>query len=104
LRFVATDNDSLLAYSKTSADGSNLLLTVVNLDPFHTQAGIVDVPIHEYGIAAGQPYQVHDLIADTRYTWRDWRNYVELNPFVTPAHIFRVHTNLNNERNYQRPV
>ena len=38
----------------------------------------------------GDEYQVHDLLTDSRYTWRGSRNYVELNPAVQPAHIFRV--------------
>jgi starch synthase (maltosyl-transferring) len=35
-------------------------------------------------------YQVHDLLSDATYTWRGRRNYVELDPAIQPAHIFRV--------------
>ena len=38
LKFHSTDNDQLICYSKESDDRSNLLVTVVNLDPHHTQA------------------------------------------------------------------
>ncbi len=102
LRFVEIDNDHLIAYSKVDEDGSNLLLMVVNLDPYHTQAGMVDVPIHRWGIAPDQQYQVHDLIADARYSWRNWKNYVELNPFVQPAHIFRVQHRIRDERDFDQ--
>jgi starch synthase (maltosyl-transferring) len=101
LRFIGVDNEQLLAYTKMSPDGENLILTVINLDSFRTQAGMVDVPIHALGIEPGRPYQVHDLIADTRYTWTDWRNYVELNPFVCPAHVFRVLTRVRTERDFE---
>jgi starch synthase (maltosyl-transferring) len=102
LRFVEVDNENLLAFSKVDADGGNLLLVVVNLDPYHTQAGMVDVPIHLWGISPEQHYQVHDLIADARYSWRNWRNYVELNPFVRPAHIFRIQHRIRDETDYEQ--
>jgi starch synthase (maltosyl-transferring) len=35
-------------------------------------------------------YQVHDLLSDARYIWHGSANYVELNPEVQPAHVFRV--------------
>jgi starch synthase (maltosyl-transferring) len=102
LRFIEVDNDHLLAYSKVDADGTNLLLVVVNLDPYHTQTGMVDVPIHRWGIDPDQQYQVHDLIADARYSWRGWRNYVELNPFVRPAHIFRIQHRIRDETDFDQ--
>jgi starch synthase (maltosyl-transferring) len=43
-------------------------------------------------------YQVHDLLSDARYTWRGSQNYVELNPEVQPAHIFRVRRWLTGEK------
>jgi starch synthase (maltosyl-transferring) len=33
-----------------------------------------------------------------RYLWRGDRNYVELNPLVQPAHIFRVRRWLAGEK------
>jgi starch synthase (maltosyl-transferring) len=43
-------------------------------------------------------YQVHDLLTDARYIWRGERNYVELNPAVQPAHIFRIRRWLTGEK------
>ena len=96
------DNDHLIAYSKVDESGGNLLLMVVNLDPYHTQSGMIDVPIHRWGIAPDQQYQVHDLVADARYSWRNWKNYVELNPFVQPAHIFRIQHRIRDERDFDQ--
>ncbi|MEK7248257.1 MAG: hypothetical protein AAB092_07265, partial [Chloroflexota bacterium] len=62
----------------------------VNLDPKSTQSGFVTAPIEEWGIAADEPYQVHDLLSDARYTWTGPRNFVQLDPRVIPAHIFRI--------------
>jgi starch synthase (maltosyl-transferring) len=93
LRFLNTDNETLLAYAKTSPDGSDVIATVVNLDPVWRQAGWIELPVVS---VPGQPdYAVHDLLNEATYTWRSgsW-NYVELDPGQTPAHIFHVERSL----------
>jgi starch synthase (maltosyl-transferring) len=90
LRFYGCDNDQLLVYGKATPDGSNVIVCVVNVDPFWPQAGWLDVPVHEWGIGGDQPYAVHDLMTDQRYTWRGNYNWVRLDPNVQPAHIFRI--------------
>lgn len=90
LRFLPTDNEHLLAYRKVTVDGANLVVTVVNLDPLRTQRGFVDIPTVELNLPPTEPFEVHDLLADARYSWRGGRNYVELDPGVVPAHVFRV--------------
>ncbi len=45
LHFYEVDNDSLLFYGRTTEDLSDVILVVVNLDPFHTQSGWVNVPM-----------------------------------------------------------
>jgi starch synthase (maltosyl-transferring) len=100
LHFYEVENDSLLFYGKFSEDASNLILVLVNLDPFHTQSGWVKVPIHELGIDPKQPYLVHDLLSDDKYIWQGERNYVELNPEVLPANILRVRKRLKRETDF----
>jgi starch synthase (maltosyl-transferring) len=34
---------------------------------------------------------VHDQLTDARYVWHGSRNFVQLDPSILPAHIFRVH-------------
>jgi starch synthase (maltosyl-transferring) len=89
LRFLNTDNEMLLAYTKTAPDGSDVVVTIVNLDPFWKQSGWIELPVERI---PGEPeYQVHDLLNEGTYTWRAgaW-NYVELDPAVTPAHVLHV--------------
>ncbi len=90
LRFFGTDNDQLLGYFKATADQRNIMLMVVNLDPFNPQAGWVDVPANEWGIGWDRPYLVHDLLSGERYTWHGNHNWVRLDPALQPAHILRV--------------
>src|SRR5436189_4476039 len=90
LRFYPAENDAILFYGKMTAARDNIILVVVNLDPHRKQHSFVDVPIDQFGQMESDVYEVHDLLSDARYIWRGRRNYVELDPEIQPAHIFRV--------------
>jgi starch synthase (maltosyl-transferring) len=100
LHFYEVDNEYLLFYGKMNEGFSNLILVIVNLDPFHIQSGWVRVPIHELGIDPNQPYLVHDLLSDDKYIWQGERNYVELNPQVLPANIFSLRKRMKREADF----
>ncbi|PYJ30973.1 MAG: alpha-1,4-glucan--maltose-1-phosphate maltosyltransferase [Verrucomicrobia bacterium] len=90
LRFYRAENETILFYGKMTSARDNIILVVVNLDPFRKQHSFVYVPIEEFGQMESDAYQVHDLLNDVRYTWRGRQNYVELDPEIQPAHIFLV--------------
>lgn len=100
LRFFNVDNDQLIAYSKMNEDSTNVILVVVNLDPHHAQSGWVELPLDQYQLEPHQEYQVHDLVTDARFLWQGPRNYVELNPHVMPAHIFRLRRRVRSEQDF----
>ncbi len=101
LRFHPVDNDQLLCFSKSSEDMSNVILVVVNLDPYHTQSGWVDLPLEEMRLDRDRNYQMHDLLSDAYYLWHGSRNYLEVNPHVVPAHIFRLRHRIRTERDFE---
>jgi starch synthase (maltosyl-transferring) len=90
LWFNTTDNEYLICFSKHTDDLSNIILTVVNLDPHAVRSGTVNVPLRSWGFDTDKPYRVHDLLDDKTYRWRGEWNFVELHPGVCPAHIFRL--------------
>ena len=90
LRFHQIDNEQIICYTKQTEDSSDLMLMVVNLDPHYTQSGWIYLPLESLGLKPDRPYEVHDLLNDAEYTWSGEFNYVELNPHVTPAHIFWI--------------
>jgi starch synthase (maltosyl-transferring) len=100
LVFHAVDNDQLLAYSKTSDDGSNVVLTVVNLDPHYTQSGWIELPLERLGIGGDRPYQMHDLLTGARFLWHGPRNFVQIDPRQVPLHILRVRRKLRTEHDF----
>jgi starch synthase (maltosyl-transferring) len=100
LHFCKIDNDQLIAYLKVDSGGSNVILTVVNLDPHQPQSGWVDVDVTALRFDPGQPYQVHDLLSDQRYIWRGRYNYVLLDPQRAPAHVFRLRRRVRSEQDF----
>jgi starch synthase (maltosyl-transferring) len=93
LQFLPADSDQILFYAKTTADGSNVLLIAVNLDPSQWHECTVTVPPSLVGTAPGQQYRVVDLLTGSAYTWGE-RNYVKLDPQAEPAHIMRVESRI----------
>ncbi|HWZ91831.1 MAG TPA: alpha-1,4-glucan--maltose-1-phosphate maltosyltransferase [Polyangiaceae bacterium] len=88
LSFLNTDFNAILAYKK-SVPGSDLIV-VVNLDPHAMHETMVEVPLDELGIGAGEAYEMADLLTGARYTWRGAKNYVRLDPVERVGHVFRV--------------
>lgn len=101
IQFVPTDNAALLAYVKYTDDRSNLVLCVVNLDPRNAQSGWLNLPLGVLGLDDASPYLVKDMLADGRYLWRGERNYVRLEPWVCPAHIFHISKEHRREHNFE---
>jgi starch synthase (maltosyl-transferring) len=81
--FLDTENEQLFAYVKRTGD--NIVVGVVNLDPFATQEGVCVVPA-----STGLPpaYKARELLSGEDWTWHIGRNYVKLGP--GKSHLLRV--------------
>lgn len=92
ITFCTVSDDAIMAYLKVDGASSdaNRLLIVVNTDAYQRRAGMVQVPIWQLGLAPEQPYTVHDLLTGAYYTWQGEWNYVELDPYALPMHLFRI--------------
>jgi starch synthase (maltosyl-transferring) len=85
ITFLDTENEALIAYAKQRGD--NTVITVVSIDPHHTQEGIVNVPAN---LGTAPVFRVRDLLDDQLYDWSIGRNYVRLAPGRRMAHVMRV--------------
>ncbi len=85
VRFHNIESHQLLAYSKHSADGADVVLCVVNLDPFQPHSGWLELSADRLG-ASGN-VEAHDLLNDKNFAWQGSRAYIELDPQTTPAHV-----------------
>ena len=101
LMFHPTENEQIIAYTKSTEDHADVVLTVVNVDPHHTQTGMVNLPLEALGIDRDRSYQAHELLSGARYIWNGPRNYIELNPFSSPAQIFRFRRRLRSEHDFE---
>ncbi len=100
LQFHEIQNEHLIWYTKQSPDKENTIAVAVNLDPHMTHAAWAHLPAAALGFEPGKHYQVHDLISDARYIWHGEWNYVELNPYQSPAHIFRIRQHVRTEHDF----
>ncbi len=87
VEFVETSNEHIICYIKTDEANGNMLIIAINLDPFATQAGHVNIPLAR---VVRQVFSVHDLLSGDKYEWKAGWNYVSLNPYDIPGHVFRI--------------
>jgi starch synthase (maltosyl-transferring) len=88
LRFHGIDNDQLICWTKRSGD--DVVLCIVNLDPWHTQSGWTDLDLGALGLDWSGAYLAHDLLTEARYTWDGPNNFVSLDPASVPAHVLHL--------------
>lgn len=100
LKFHEINNEALICYSKSTDDFSNIILVVVNLDPYHTHSGWLQFPLSEFNMDPHTPYQVHDLIGGAYFLWSGESNFVELDPGIMPVHIFKLRRKVRSERDF----
>ena len=100
LRFHPIDNEWLLAYSKQSSDGSNIIVVIVNLSPHHVHSGWLQLDLGLLGVDSARPFQAHDLLTDAHYLWQGPRNYVQIDPHSVPAQIFRLRRRVRSEQDF----
>lgn len=88
LELLDSDNGEIFWFLKSKGDEH--LFVAVNLDPRHTQEGLVSVPLERLGIGETETYRMHDLLDDDSYEWRGRRGWVRLDPAQRPGHLFRL--------------
>jgi starch synthase (maltosyl-transferring) len=87
LTFHRTDSDQVIAYSK-QVEGDTVLV-VVNVDPHGARETTVHLNMPALGLGWQDSFAVHDEITGASYVWGE-HNYVRLDPYQEPAHIFTV--------------
>jgi starch synthase (maltosyl-transferring) len=101
LTFVPIADDELIAYLKRSADGSDTILIVVNLDPHHARSGSVELPLAMLGLEPDRPYEVEDLLDGTVRLWHGAHNVVDVDPSVCAARIIHVRPQVRTEAQFE---
>jgi starch synthase (maltosyl-transferring) len=90
LRFYWSDDDNILVYGKQTADKSDNVLVVVNLDPFQAHETMIHFLLDDFALPQEEQYEAHDLVSGERYFWTGGSQYVRLDPLNEPAHIIHL--------------
>jgi starch synthase (maltosyl-transferring) len=90
LHFHEVEGDDLLCYSKRSPAGDDVVLCVVTTQSREPRTGLVHLDLEQLGVAEDEPFEVHDLLSDKRFTWKGRTSYVALDPTDAPGHLFVV--------------
>ncbi len=89
IHFHHTNNDSMLAYSKTTQDRDDVVLVVVNLDPEHPHDDVLGLDLGHLGLPTDAPYEAYDELTGVTYVWSGANPYVRLVP-DQPAHVLHL--------------
>jgi starch synthase (maltosyl-transferring) len=89
-----SDDDAILVYTKHlpaefNGGVADTILVVVNTDPHSVRETMVHLDLAKIDLEPGSTFAVTDLITNTTYEWGT-DNYVRLDSFVEPVHIFHV--------------
>ncbi|WP_026460955.1 alpha-1,4-glucan--maltose-1-phosphate maltosyltransferase [Schaalia suimastitidis] len=104
LRIHPTSHPNLVAFSKRvparfAGNGhSDIVITVVSLDPHHTVEGEVYIDLAELGVeTTAGTFKVVDELDGHEYTWHA-TNWVSLSPWTRIAHVMAVETPAHHSR------
>jgi starch synthase (maltosyl-transferring) len=90
IHFCEVSDPNLIAYIKTTDDLSSVILIVVNLDPHNKHAGYLQLPKTLLKLGASINVKLNDIMTDEYFTSTQEWNFVELNPYKLPFHLFTV--------------
>jgi starch synthase (maltosyl-transferring) len=90
IEFHDTTNPNIIAFSKSSEDGTDVVLTIVNLDPWATQECTLDLDLPALGLPFDRPYEAYDELTNQSFTWQGAEPYVRLDPYHEVAHVLHL--------------
>jgi len=89
-RVHAADNPQLFAFSRMTRIKDDVVVVVVNLDPWNVQSGFLTLDLAELGLPLDQPYLATDELTGESYEWTGPHPWVRLDPSAGPGHVLVV--------------
>jgi starch synthase (maltosyl-transferring) len=90
LRFYPADDENVICYGKATPDHSDIVVAIVNLDPFSPHETRYHLPIQEWDIAADEQYRVIDLLTGQHLIWTGPSQWTRLDPHDEPARFYAI--------------
>jgi starch synthase (maltosyl-transferring) len=101
LRFHRIDNDQLIAYTKQSPDGSDIVLAVVLLDPQRAQSGTLELDVAALGLDPSRPLELRDELTGATELWPGPRHDISLVPGTRQACLYAVRQSTRTEQQFE---
>ena len=89
-QFQQSSNPMIVAYSKISDDGSDVVLVVVSLDPYHMQSSVLGLDLAVLGLPTDRSFLARDELSGEEYLWSGASPFVLLEPWSRVAHILHL--------------
>ncbi|MEO6125948.1 MAG: maltotransferase domain-containing protein [Ilumatobacteraceae bacterium] len=104
LIFHHCSNPTMVAYTKTAPErvrtsviddnaddvSDETILVIVNTDHWNPQESNVRLELPDIGFEWDELYELRDLMTGAIYEWSGPDNFVRLDPWVQPAHVFAL--------------
>jgi len=90
LRFLHCDEPDILAYAKISADLTNAVIVIVNLDPHAPHEGEIELPMAALGLVVEDDFALQEAFSGQVSNYRGARQRFRLDPEISSAYIFRL--------------
>ncbi|MEE4206651.1 MAG: alpha-1,4-glucan--maltose-1-phosphate maltosyltransferase, partial [Erythrobacter sp.] len=88
-RFYPAHDENVIFYGKPSADGSDMILVMVSMDPHADHACDFELPLWEFGQPDDGTLAVEDLASGERFHWQGKHHHIHLTP-DEPYRIWRI--------------
>jgi starch synthase (maltosyl-transferring) len=90
LRFFETNDPNILCYGKWTPDFDDIVLVIVNLDPFQPHETQFHLPVEDIGLRPGEQLLVSELVTGQSSFWNSGTQRVLLDPAWEPAQIYSI--------------
>jgi starch synthase (maltosyl-transferring) len=89
IAFHWSNNDWILAWSKVNREADDVMLMVVNLDPYNTHEDTLGLDLPALGFDWGETFEAYDELTGMTFVWTGPNPYVRLDPGL-PAHVLHL--------------
>jgi len=90
LRFLNCANPNILAYAKISADRTNIVIVIINLDPHFAHEDTVELPLGEFDLPGDAAFSLEEAFSQRVVSCRGAYQRFHLDPETHPSQIFRL--------------
>jgi len=90
LNFLDCEEPDILAYAKISADPTNAVIVIVNLDPHAPREGEIELPLAALGLTVEDEFEMEEAFTGGVSSFRGAHQRFRLDPDANPVLILRL--------------